>query len=234
MSRCKEIQQALRSLGDKEIAQHSRKFFKTARGEYGEGDQFIGVRVPVTRKIANTYKNTPLIEIEKLLSSKFHEERLLAVIMLANVAKTADEQLLKTLYQIYIKNSKYINNWDIVDSSAPHIVGKYLYNNNRSPLYKFARSRSLWEKRISIISTLYFIKQDDYTDTLAIAEILLNDSHDLIHKACGWMLREVGNRNIEAEEAFLRQHYQHMPRTMLRYAIEKFPEVKRQKYLRKF
>ena len=232
MSNCREIQKALRALGDKDIAQHSQKFFKTGKGEYGEGDQFIGVRVPVTRKIAATYKNTPLTEIEKLLHSKFHEERLLAVIMLANIAKTADLALLKTIYQLFETNTQYINNWDIVDSSAPYIVGKHLYDKDRSPLYKFARSKSLWERRISIISTLYFIKQDDFTDTLAIAEILLKDKHDLIHKATGWMLREVGNRSIQTEEVFLRQHFQHMPRTMLRYAIEKFPESKRQKYLK--
>lgn len=232
MSTAKEIQQAMRALSNKKIAQDSQRFFKTGKGEYGEGDKFLGIRVPVTRKIAKQFRDTPLLEIEKLLKSKFHEERLLAVIMMDNIAKKATEDELKSVYICYLKNTDHINNWDIVDSSAPRIVGKHLFQRDRKPLYKLAKSSSLWEQRISILATFYFIDHKDFKDALEIGKLMLNHEHDLIHKATGWMLREVGNRDRTVEETFLKQHYKTMPRTMLRYAIEKFPENKRQKYLK--
>jgi len=227
----KSIQTTVRALADKEIAQHSQRFFKTGKGEYGEGDIFLGIRVPVIRKIAKQYKSMPIQEIVKLLQSKYHEERLLAVILMVNLSKKANEKQQKELYTTYLSNTHKINNWDIIDSSAPDIVGKYLFDKNTKPLYTLANSNSLWEKRISILATFYFIKFNKYEDALKIAEIMLPEEHDLIHKATGWMLREIGNRDIETEEKFLKPHYKSMPRTMLRYAIEKFPETKRKKYL---
>ncbi|MDX1810820.1 MAG: DNA alkylation repair protein [Gammaproteobacteria bacterium] len=232
MASAREIQQTMRALGDKDLAQQAQRYFKTGKGEYGEGDKFLGIRVPVTRKVAKQFKDTNLVEIEKLLQSRFHEERLLAVIMLANIAQKADEETLQNIFNIYLHNTHMINNWDIVDSSAPGIVGRYLYHKDRAILYKLANSDSLWEKRIAILATFYFIQQNDFTDALALAELCLTETHDLIHKASGWMLREVGNKDQKQEEGFLKQYYQQMPRTMLRYAIEKFPEAKRQAYLK--
>ena len=169
---------------------------------------------------------------EKLLHSKFHEERLIALFVLIHKFERGEESLRKKIFNLYLKNTKYINNWDLIDLSAPKIVGAYLFDKPRDVLYKLAKSKSLWEKRISILSTFYFIRENDFKDTIKVSKILLNDEHDLIHKAVGWMLREVGKRCLETEEKFLKKHYQKMPRTMLRYAIERFPETKRQAYLR--
>lgn len=220
-----------KKLGDKNIAKHSQRFFKTGKGEYGEGDIFLGISVPIIRQFAKNHRHLPLKQIERILHSLYHEERLLAAILLTDLAKAGDENLLKSIYSLYIKNTPQINNWDIVDTSAPDIVGRYLWCKDKQPLYKLARSSILWEKRISILATFYFIKQNEFTDALAISEILITDPHDLIQKACGWMLREIGKRDQEIEESFLKEHYNHMPRTMLRYAIEKFPENKRLQYL---
>lgn len=229
----KDVQKELKSISNPEIAEHSHRFFKTGPGEYGEGDIFYGIRVPDVRKVAKKFSRLSLSEIEKLLHSRYHEARLCALIILVSKCKKGDQGLRKKIYELYLRNTEYINNWDLVDTSAVHIVGSYLMDKDRKVLYQLAESDSLWERRIAIMSTFHFIKNNDFRDTLLIAEKLLNDPHDLIHKAVGWMLREVGNRDLEEEEAFLQKHVHNMPRTMLRYAIEKFPEGKRQKYLAK-
>ena len=208
-----------------------QRFFKTGKGEYGEGDVFYGIKVPVQRKIAKQFINLALDDIKSLIHSKVHEERLIAVFILVEQFQKANEGAQKTIFNFYIKNRKGINNWDLVDLSAPKIVGQYLIKKDKALLYKFALSKDLWEKRIAILSTFTFIRQHWFEDTLKIAMILLNDKHDLIHKAVGWMLREIGNRDLMLEEDFLKKHYKNMPRTMLRYAIEKFPEKKRKSYL---
>jgi len=236
----KIIHNDLLLLANKEIAEHSQRFFKTGKGEYGESDIFLGIRVPVLRKLVNKYRGISLEEVSKLLHSKFHEERLLAVLILVHLFKnrsgTLDESGTydgqKQIYNLYLDNIEFINNWDIVDISAGNIVGAYLHQKDKALLYRLVKSQNLWERRISIISTFYFIRQNEFDDTLKIAEILLNDKEDLIQKAVGWMLREVGKREIEIEEEFLQEHYMKMPRTMLRYAIEKFPETRRKMYLR--
>lgn len=208
-----------------------QRFFKTGKGEYGEGDVFYGIKVPVQRMIAGQFNDLSLDDLKALLTSKVHEERLIAAFILVDQFKKGNEKKKKIIFDFYLKNRKGINNWDLVDLSAPKIVGAYLIDKEKDLLYKFARSKDLWEKRISIISTQAFIREHFFEDTLNISEILLNDKHDLIHKAVGWMLREIGNRDLEIEEQFLKKHYKIMPRTMLRYAIEKFPEKKRKAYL---
>ena len=236
----KIIHNDLMLLANKGIAEHSQRFFKTGKGEYGESDIFLGIRVPVLRKLVNKYRGISLEEVSKLLHSKFHEERLLAVLILVHLFKnrsgTLDESGTydgqKQIYNLYLDNIEFINNWDIVDISAGNIVGAYLHQKDKALLYRLVYADNLWERRISIISTFYFIRQNEFDDTLKIAEILLNDKEDLIQKAVGWMLREVGKREIEIEEEFLQEHYMKMPRTMLRYAIEKFRETRRKMYLR--
>ena len=232
MSACTQnIMEKLSALGDGAVAMQSQRFFKTGKGEYGEGDRFLGIRVPKLRKCVREFHEIPLEDTLELLTSAYHEARLLALlIMIAKFTSTASER--KVIYHSYLKNTQFINNWDLVDCSAEHIVGAYLYDRSRKPLYGLAESRSLWERRISVMSTFHFIRKDDFSDTLSIAELLLHDHEDLIHKAVGWMLREVGKRNMNAEEKFLKAHYKTMPRTMLRYAIEKLPEAERQAYLR--
>jgi 3-methyladenine DNA glycosylase AlkD len=226
-----EIRNRLRKLADKDKAKVLRGFFKTGPGHYGEGDEFLGITVPVLRKVAKEIGSTPLPDAIRLLRSAIHEERLLALLLLIHAYTNAHDTEKKKIYNLYLKNSSYINNWDLVDLSAPNIVGNYLMDKNREPLYTFARSRGLWKKRIAILTTFHFIKQNDFTDTLQISEILLNDDHDLIHKAVGWMLREIGKRSPATEEQFLKRYYKKMPRTMLRHAIERFPDAKRKKYL---
>jgi len=228
----KIIHNDLLQLANEQIAEHSQRFFKTGKGEYGEGDIFLGIRVPLLRRLVKKYGGISITEVRKLLHSKFHEERLLAVLMLVQLFKSADESVQKQVYDLYLENTEFINNWDIVDISASNIVGAHLYEKDKAPLYDLVQSKNLWERRIAIISTFYFIRQNEFDDTLKLAKILLNDKEDLIHKAVGWMLREVGKREIEFEEEFLQEHYKIMPRTMLRYAIEKFPETSRKMYLR--
>ena len=226
------LQDRLAALGDAERAAHSQRFFKTGPGEYGEGDIFRGIRVPVLRSVAKEFQALPLSETLALLQSPLHEDRLVALFILVHAFKKGDAATQKTIYEQYLKHTQWINNWDLVDSSAHKIVGPYLQDRSRAPLYRLARSSSLWERRIAIIATFSYIRHDDYEDALALAEILLGDPEDLIHKAVGWVLREVGKRNLDAEEGFLLQHYRAMPRTMLRYAIERFPEPRRQGYLK--
>jgi 3-methyladenine DNA glycosylase AlkD len=228
-----EIQTRLRSLGSPEHAKTLAWFFKTGPGQYGEGDKFAGLKVPVIRKLAKEYRALPLAEVESLLHSEIHEERLLALLILVLQAAKADDRTRKAIYQLYLANTQWINSWDLVDLSAPHLVGVYLERYSRKKLHQLAKSKSLWERRISILATFHFTRQGDFGDTLSIAEILLGDSEDLIHKAVGWMLREVGKRSLPALEGFLQKHVCTMPRTMLRYAIEKFPEKKRKAYLKK-
>ena len=212
-------------------AEISRTFFKTGPGQYGKGDRFIGVTVPDLRRVSRAHRNLPRAQTTLLLKSLWHEERLLALLILVEQYRKGGGAEKEAIYRLYFKHTKYINSWDLVDSSAPYIVGPHLNNGDRSPLQRLARSPLIWERRIAILSTLHFIKQGDYHDTLAIAGALLNDSHDLIHKAVGWMLREVGNRDRMAEERFLQKHAPRMPRTMLRYAIERFPPRLRRRYL---
>jgi len=226
------ITQRLLALGDKEHAAVSQKFFKTGPGEYGEGDVFIGIKVPVLRRLAKEYLELSLKDIKTILRSKYHEQRLLSLLVMVGQFANGDQYKKKSIYQLYLKHTEFINNWDLVDTSAHYIVGPYLIDKIRTPLYELAQSDSLWERRSAIMSTFHYIKNDDFSDTLKIARILLYDQQDLIHKAVGWMLREIGKRQLIEEEAFLKKHYLKMPRTMLRYAIEKFPEPKRQRYLK--
>jgi len=225
------IEKSFKKLGNKTIAAHSMRFFKTGKGEYGEGDLFLGIRVPVIRKQIKIYSDLTINEAVDLLKSPYHEIRLFSVLLLVDKYKKADIKEKKSIYQIYLKNIKYINNWDIVDSSASSIVGDFLLNRDKSKLYQLANSKNLWQRRIAIIASFHFIKHHQYDDSLKLATVLLHDKEDLVHKAVGWMLREIGNRNLNIEEEFLKAHYREMPRTMLRYAIEKFPETKRKAYL---
>jgi len=227
----KDLQTRLRSLGNPNDAAFLAGFFKTGPGQYGQGDQFIGVRVPVIRRVAKEFMGLPLAEVECLLHSPIHEERLAALVVLVMQAAKADAKARKPIYDFYLANTKFINNWDLVDLSAPQIVGAYLADKSRRPLYRLAKSSWLWDRRISILATFHFIRQADFDDTLKIAEMLLTDREDLMHKAVGWMLREVGKRDVAVLEAFLGQHCRMMPRTMLRYAIERFPEKKRRAYM---
>lgn len=228
----KQIQNKLQSLAKKDDQEILQRFFKTGPGEYGEGDVFLGIRVPVLRKVAKEYKETPIDECSKLLHSPKHEERLVALFLLIQHFQKGDSSVQKKIYDLYLKNTAYINNWDLVDLSAPQIVGAFLLKADKSRLINLAKSELLWDRRIAIVATYFFIKNHHFETTLEIANILINDNHDLIHKAVGWMLREVGKRNVDVEEAFLKTCYNNMPRTMLRYAIERFPEEKRQSYLK--
>ena len=227
-----QIRSALQKLRNDEKAQVLQRFFKTGPGQYGEGDIFLGISVPDLRSLVRQNKDARLSDIKQLIKSKFHEERVLALMMLVQAYSKGDEAQKKSIYELYLKSTKFINNWDLVDVSAPHIVGHYLSDKSKEPLYGLAKSESLWERRIAIIATACFIRRGEFADTLRISKLLLSDKEDLIHKAVGWMLREVGNRDLASEERFLIAHYKRMPRTMLRYAIEKFPEPRRQMYLK--
>ena len=228
-----QLKKELKELSDPKQAKILQGFFKTGKGEYGEGDMFLGVKVPIQRKVVTSFRGLPQKDIEKLLNSKIHEYRMTVLLILIDQYEKANESEKKIIFNFYLKNSKSINNWDLVDISAPKIVGDYLMRKPRTVLYKFARSRNLWQRRIAIISTFTFIRNNDFDDTLKISKMFLSDEHDLIHKAVGWMLREVGKRDQRIEEEFLKKHYSKMPRVMLRYAIEKFDENKKKFYLRK-
>ncbi len=222
---------ALRALGDAAIASHSAGFFKAMPGGYGEGDRFLGIRVPVVRKQVRAFRDAPLRAVRALLKSGYHEERLFAVLLLADQYRRGDAEQQTAIYDLYMSHREYVNNWDIVDSSAHLIVGPHLQDRDRSVLYELAASNVLWDRRIAMMATYHYIRQQDFRDALRIARILRDDEHDLIHKVVGWMLREIGNRDRSAEERFLKSNYHKMPRTMLRYAIEKFPERLRKAYL---
>ena len=220
----------MRALGDLEKAKVMQRFFKTGPGQYGQGDVFIGITVPASRQLAKKYAaEITLADVKTLLHSQIHEERLVALLMLVQKYQGEPEKTTK----FYLENLDRVNNWDLVDLTAPSILGAFLLDRreDRSILYRLARSKVLWERRVSIVSTYAFIRKNDFADTLKISEMLLSDSHDLMHKAVGWMLREVGKRDPAAEEGFLKQHYKKMPRTALRYAIERFSEDKRRAYM---
>jgi 3-methyladenine DNA glycosylase AlkD len=225
------IQKQLRALASPEVARIQQGFFKTGPGQYGEGDVFLGIKVPVLRTLAKQQRDASLTTMQTLLDSKYHEERVFALLLLMQFYQRADEIGRQAAFDLYLGNTHRINNWDLVDISAPHIVGRHLQDRPRKLLHRMAKSASLWERRIAIIATFHFIRLDDFADTLQIAQTLLHDEHDLMHKAVGWMLREVGKRDLASEEVFLKQHHRNMPRTMLRYAIERFPEPKRKNYL---
>lgn len=230
---CREGEQALRQKASARQAAIAKRFFKTGAGEYGADDIFLGVKVPVQRQIARQFKDLPLAEITKLLHSKNHECRLTALFILVSQYQQSDAITKAKIARLYLGNIKWVNNWDLVDSSAPYILGDYLRLRSRQVLYKLARSQNLWERRVAILATQNFIRHGEFADTLKIAGMLIVDEHDLIHKAVGWMLREIGNCDLAASEQFLKKFYRIMPRTMLRYAIEKYPPKKREYYLKK-
>lgn len=229
----KNLREDLNLYASPQKATGLKRFFKTGKGQYGEGDIFLGIQVPDSRKITRKYAGISIEDVLCLLSSKIHEERLTALLIMVEKYRRADETGKETLYKKYLENTQYINNWDLVDLSADKIIGSYLFDKPKDVLYFLAASENLWERRIAILSTFDFIKKGVYEDILKIAKILLNDPHDLIHKAVGWMLREVGKRcSQEVLEEFLLVNYKQMPRTMLRYAIERLPETLRLQYLK--
>lgn len=227
-----ELQRETKKLRNSEKAKACKWFFKTGKGEYGEGDVFYGITNPICHQLVRKYKELPIVEIQELIKSKIHEERLIALLILVEQFKKGNEKQRGIIYKIYLNNIKYINNWDLVDLSAHKIVGDYLLQGPTLQLVNLAKSKSLWERRITIISTFAFFAKGSSKETLEIAKILVNDPHDLIHKAVGWALREVGKRvSMDDEKKFLNKYAKIMPRTMLRYAIERFPEKLRKKYL---
>ena len=229
--KAKAITTQLRALANTDYAERAASFFKTGPGEYSEGDVFLGIRNPQLRQLVRDYRGTPLGECIKVLQSKYHEERLFALLLMVDLFERGDASVREVVYQAYLANTSCINNWDLVDLTAHKIVGSWLVDKKRQPLYTLAASNDLWEQRIAMVACYWYIKRDDFKDTLAIAEQLLNHEHDLIHKAVGWMLREVGKRDQAVEEQFLKKHYRQMPRTLLRYAIERFPKPLYRAYL---
>lgn len=227
------LRQELRDLRNPAKAELLSRFFKTGKGEYGEGDVFLGIPVPLQRRISKRYRELHLDALQKLLSSRIHEERLVALLILITKYKTTDNAGKGAVVDLYLKNTTRVNNWDLVDISAANILGDYLLDKDRTILCHFAESDSLWERRIAIMATFAFIRRNEFNEALHISGLLLKDTHDLIHKAVGWMLREIGKRDRKTEEQFLRTHYRNMPRTMLRYAIERFDERTRNFYLKK-
>lgn len=228
-----DVRKELLKNRDKEQAKNLSRFFKTGKGQYGEGDVFLGIKVPVQREIVGKFKNIDLKEIQELLNDEIHECRLTGLLILVDKYKKSENK--KEIFDFYLKNTKRINNWDLVDLTAPNIVGDYLLDKKRERkvLYSLVKSKNLWERRIAILSTFTFLRNNDYEDVLKISEILLKDEQDLIHKAVGWMLREAGKRDKETEIVFLNKHYRSMPRTMLRYAIEKFTDKEKKFFMKK-
>jgi 3-methyladenine DNA glycosylase AlkD len=226
------IESRLRELSDRQRAEALQRFFKTGPGEYGEGDVFLGIRVPKLRELAKEYESIGIHGAVTLLRSPVHEQRLLSLLILVRIYSKGDQAVKERVYDIYLEHSEFVNNWDLVDTTAPHIVGRHLLDRDKGPLYVLARSPSLWERRIAVVSTLWFIRKGHHSETFRIGEILLLDKEDLIHKAVGWMLREVGKRDGRALEGFLKAHYGNLPRTTLRYAIERFPEPRRRRFLK--
>jgi 3-methyladenine DNA glycosylase AlkD len=224
-------QKALRDLASPADAEHAQRFFKSGKGEYGEGDVFLGVRVPETRRLAKQFRDVSNDDVLMLLHSKYHEERHLALFIWVLQYEKGDEARCAEIYRDYLKHTAQINNWDLVDCSAYKIVGPHLMDRPRKKLYQLAKSKLLWDRRIAVLATLAFIKRGDLVDILALSKLLLNDPEDLMHKALGWMLREAAKKDEQRVKAFLAEHYQAMPRTMLRYAIEKFPKAERRRYL---
>jgi 3-methyladenine DNA glycosylase AlkD len=227
-----EVKRELQALADPRDAVHLQRFFKTGEGEYGAGDRFLGIRVPRLRTLARRFRALPHEHVLILLRSPWHEQRLLALLLLVEHYRRGTEAEREAIHRAYLANTRYINNWDLVDSSAEHIVGAHLDPGRRDLLEQLAGSESVWERRIAMLATFHWIKQGEFRPALRVARLLVNDEHDLIHKAVGWMLREVGKRDLGVEEGFLREHCRTMPRTALRYAIERMPEARRRKYLR--
>jgi 3-methyladenine DNA glycosylase AlkD len=229
-----DVRKELKSMADPEKAAILQRFFKTGPSQYGEGDIFIGVMVPQSRQVAKKFNQLPLGEVRTLLYSRVHEERLVALLILAwRYSSASSSREKEEIVKFYLDHIKQVNNWDLVDLSAPNILGAHLVDRDgrRRLLYRLAGSENVWERRIAIVATHHFIRNGDFSDTLKIAEMLLQDRHDLIHKAVGWMLREVGKRDAAAEKEFLEKHCSVMPRTMLRYAIERLSERKRRRYM---
>ena len=227
-----QLRTELKQNSSRQRALICQRFFKTKKGEYGEGDVFLGLTVPLQRKIAKNYQNLPLTDLVKLLHSKIHEERFTALVLMVNLYQKGDSDTKTKIYQAYLSNTRWINNWDLVDTSTPQIVGDYLYNNKDiKVLEHLAKSKLLWDRRIAMLATLSFIRHDDFKPVIKISKLLLNDQHDLIHKAVGWMLREAGKRNLKVLKDFLDENASNMPRTALRYSIEKLPRGQRDKYL---
>jgi 3-methyladenine DNA glycosylase AlkD len=226
-----DLKKELAAASDSERARSSAWFFKTGKGQYGHGDHFIGITVPVQRKIARRYTHLPLQEVARLLDSRTHEHRLTALEILVAQYERGDATQKQAIFDFYLKSTGRVNNWDLVDGSAPGIVGAHLVARSRRVLYRLAKSKNLWERRIAMVSTMTLIRSRDLTDAFAIAKILLKDEHDLIHKAAGWMLREAGKRSQEGLVRFLKRNYSAMPRTALRYAIERFPMAERKRML---
>jgi 3-methyladenine DNA glycosylase AlkD len=226
-----QVKAEFKKLSDPEHAMKLQGFFKTGEGEYGEGDLFLGVRVPDQRRIAKKYKDMGLTDVLELLRSRIHEHRLTALFILTEQFNKGNEEARQQIVDIYLSNTAYVNNWDLVDSSAHKILGAWLVDKARDVLHELAGSDSIWERRISIISTFAFINRGDLVDAIALAGILVDDKHDLIHKASGWVLREVGKKDQLVLEEFLLEHYDNMPRTMLRYAIERLPEERKKFYM---
>lgn len=229
----KEIEQEIREYIDPVKREYLPNFFKTGKGQYGEGDKFLGVVVPNTRLVAKLHKDEPFEVMAELLQSEWHECRLCALLMLVERFKKTDEKGRKAIYDFYLSQTARINNWDLVDLSAPGIVGEYLKDKARKELYRLADSDLLWDQRIAVVSTYTLIKNNDFIDILALSEKLLYHKHDLIQKAVGWMLREMGKRDKGLLVQFLEKHCKVMPRTMLRYAIEKFPEEERKEFMKR-
>ncbi len=233
MNQLTQIKLEIENIATKDRAIASQMYFKTGPGEYGQGDIFIGLTVPQTRELAKKYKGLELIEIKNLITSKIHEHRLLALFILVDKFKKSNEKIKQELCDFYLNHTKHINNWDLVDQSAHLILGENLMNKERSILEKLAKSEDLWERRIAIIATLQFIRKNQFQETIKIAEILLKDKHDLIHKAVGWMLRELGKKDKNKLKEFLDKHHKVMPRTMLRYSIEHFSKEEKEHYMSK-
>ncbi len=229
-----QVKKELQALADKEKAKQLRGFFKTRKGEYADGDKFLGVVVPDQRAIAKKhYKDITLGGISLLLKSVYHETRMTALLMLVNkMEKSRDAKKREAIVGCFMKNIDAINNWDLVDSAAPNILGRYLFDKDKTMLYEFAASENLWKQRIAILSTFYFIKHNHFEDTLAISEMLMDNAHDLIQKSIGWMLREVGKRAIDREREFLDKYAPTMPRISLRYALEHFSEEEKEYYMK--
>ena len=228
----REVKRELHALTNAREAEHFQRFFKTGKGQYGEGDRFLGIRVPQLRALVRGFRSLPVEHVLTLLRSEWHEQRLLALLLLVEHYRRGTDAERKAIYRAYLAHTQYINNWDLVDSSAEHIVGPQLNPEKPRALDALVRSELLWERRIAVLATFHWVKQSEFRPTLLMAKRLLNDRHDLIHKAVGWMLREVGKRDLAVEERFLRVHHRGMPRTMLRYAIERLPEPRRRQYLR--
>jgi 3-methyladenine DNA glycosylase AlkD len=233
MSTAAEAKKALKRKADAKKARLLQGFFKTGPGEYGEGDLFLGIVMSEQRKVAKIFSDLPFSEIRKLLRSKYHEERMVALLILVERYRRGTVREKEKIFGFYLANTRYINNWDLVDVTCHKIVGEHLVERSRAVLHRLARSKDLWERRIAVVSTFRFIYDGDFSDSLKIARALLKDEHDLIHKAVGWMLREVGKKDVRTLEGFLKKHHKVMPRTMLRYAIERLPETKRRRYMKR-